>query len=85
VTTREEVVLFEPELRFAYTLLSGIPVRNYRADVTLTDSGDGGTNIHWESKFDVKVPGTAFLFRPFIRRVIGDVAKALAAGAERRR
>jgi hypothetical protein len=84
VKTREEVVLFEPESRFAYTLLSGIPVRDYRADVTLTDSGAGGTNIHWESKFDVKVPGTAFFLRPFIRRVIGDVARQLAAGAEQR-
>jgi uncharacterized protein YndB with AHSA1/START domain len=84
VTTREEVVLFEPPSRFAYELLAGIPVRNYRADVTLTDSGDGGTNIHWESRFDVKVPGTAFFFRPFIRRVIGDVARQLAAGADAR-
>jgi uncharacterized protein YndB with AHSA1/START domain len=84
VTSREEVVLFEPPSRFAYTLLSGLPLRDYRADVTLTDSGGGGTNIHWESKFDVKVPGTAFLFRPFIRWVIADVAKTLAAAAEQR-
>jgi hypothetical protein len=85
VVTREEVVLFEPQSRFAYTLLSGIPVRDYRADVTLTDSGDGGTNIHWESKFDVKIPGTAFVFRPLVRRVIGDVARQLAAAADARR
>jgi hypothetical protein len=84
VTTREEVVLFEPPSRFAYTLLSGIPVTDYRADVTLTESGDGGTNIHWESKFDSRHRALDPLMRPLVRRVIGDVAKSLASAAERR-
>src|SRR6185437_10484046 len=34
-----------------YTVVAGIPVRNYRADVTLTPDGDG-THIRWEASWD---------------------------------
>jgi uncharacterized protein YndB with AHSA1/START domain len=83
VTTREQVVLFEPPSRFGYELLSGIPVRNYRADVTLTDAGDGGTNIHWESRFDARFRGTDALVRAGIAKVLRDISKQLAVAAER--
>src|ERR1700756_437926 len=37
----EEILDVEPGKRLAYTVLRGIPVRNYRAEVTLTPSPDG--------------------------------------------
>jgi hypothetical protein len=55
-TTRERVVVFEPPTRFGYELLSGIPIRNYRAEVTLRSADDGGTLIQWESRFEGQFP-----------------------------
>jgi uncharacterized protein YndB with AHSA1/START domain len=42
----EEILDVEPGKRLAYTVLRGIPVRNYRAEVTLSPSPDG-TLIRW--------------------------------------
>jgi uncharacterized protein YndB with AHSA1/START domain len=83
VTTREEVVLFDPPSRLAYTLLSGIPVRDYRAEVTLSDAGGGGTNIHWESRFDAKVHAMDPVMRRLVGTVIADIAQKVAAEADR--
>ncbi len=47
-TSREEIVELEPDRRFSYALLSGLPLRGYRADVDL-EPRDGGTAIHWHS------------------------------------
>ena len=54
---REKIVVFEPPSHHAYTLLSGNPVRNYRADVRLTPDGNG-TLIRWGGTFEPIVPGT---------------------------
>jgi hypothetical protein len=81
---REQVEVWEPRTRFGYTLLSGLPLRDYHSVVTLTDAGGGGTNLHWESRFDVAVPGTGALLRWLVRRVLADIAAKLVAEAERR-
>jgi hypothetical protein len=80
---REEVTEFEPPSRYGYRLLSGLPVRDYRAQVTLSDAADG-TEIHWHSEFDARFPGTGGLVRRSLQRVVRDVASRLAAEAERR-
>src|SRR5438067_46868 len=46
VINREEVVEAVPNRRFSYILLSGLPLRDYRADIDL-EPVDGGTTIHW--------------------------------------
>ena len=48
---REEVVAFDAPTHFAYTLLSGQPLDDYRSDVQLLALPDGGTRITWESRF----------------------------------
>ena len=79
ITSREEVTLFEPSSRLGYRLLSGLSVRGYEAQVTLTPS-DGGTKIHWRSQFNSRAPGMG----AFMRRVIKDVSTRLAREADRR-
>lgn len=78
----ERIVALEPDRRFGYALVSGLPIRNYRADVDLTER-DGGTEIHWHSSFDAKLPGTG----PYIRRTLGrfiqECVDGLAAYAAR--
>lgn len=81
--SREEVVVFEPPHRFAYVLLDGLPIRNYRSDVTLTPEA-GGTRIVWHSEFDERYRGTGPLLRRFLRSVLSDIARSLIRQAERR-
>ena len=81
--SREEIVDYDPPRHLAYTLLSGMPVRDYRADVDLTPSGKG-TSITWSGRFHPKVPGTGPLFEAFFRRVVGSFARRLAATATAR-
>ena len=81
VVSREEVVVFDPPRRLVYELRSGLPLRDYRAEVTLTADG-AGTEITWRSRFRPLVPGTGRLFRAFLQRFITDVARRLARHAE---
>jgi hypothetical protein len=79
---REQIVVSEPPTHHAYTLLSGNPVRNYRADVRLTADG-AGTLIKWSGTFEPLVPGTGRALAAFHRRLIGSFARRLARYAER--
>ena len=81
---REEVEIWEPPGRFGYTLLSGLPLRDYHSVVTLTEAGGGGTNVHWQSRFDVSVRGSDALFRFLVSKTLKDIATKLAREAERR-
>jgi uncharacterized protein YndB with AHSA1/START domain len=82
-TTRERVTVFEPPRRFGYELVSGIPIEDYRAEVTLTPA-DGGTAIRWHSTFRTKIPGTGRLVRRELQRFIERTAAGLAREAESR-
>ncbi len=77
---REEIVAYELPTHHAYTMLSGQPVRNYRADVRLTPDG-AGTLIRWGATFDPVVPGTGRLLSAMYRRLIGSFARRVAAYA----
>jgi Polyketide cyclase / dehydrase and lipid transport len=81
IATREEIVQLLPERRFSYVLLSGLAIRNYRADVDLEPTGRG-TVIHWHSAFTAKVPGSGWLYRRQLARFIGQLVQGLAAHAE---
>src|SRR5579883_514080 len=79
---REEVMEIVPDRRLSYVLLSGFPLRDYRADVDLEALPGGGTLIRWQSSFYVKHAGTGWFWRLFLRKAIGDVARQLARAAE---
>ena len=81
--SREQVVASQPPSHHAYTILSGNPVRNYRADVALEPDG-GGTVIAWSATFEPRIPGTGHLLERVYRTLIGSVARRLAAYAEQR-
>jgi hypothetical protein len=80
VTGRDQVVEVIPDRRFSYRHLSGLPVRDYRADVDLTPTADG-TRIRWQVEFTPKTPGTGWLWRWGIGRFIRQSAQGLAAHA----
>jgi uncharacterized protein YndB with AHSA1/START domain len=98
--SREEVVVWEPPSHLGYVILSGMPVRNYRADIRLTervggavgaaeDVGASGTSkvttvIEWSATFDPKVPGTGALLKVGLGAILGRFAKRAARYAEKR-
>jgi hypothetical protein len=77
---REQVTELIPDRQLGYVLLSGLPLRNYQADVVLTPSGDGGTRVAWTASFQCAY-GTGWFWRMFMNRILSDMAKRLAAAA----
>ena len=77
----EEILDVEPGKRLAYTVLRGIPVRNYRAEVTLTPSPEG-TIIRWGGSWDRTVMGR-LVYRP-LRNLYPVIVAGLVKAAEAR-
>ena len=82
-TLRERVNVFEPPMRFGYTVLSGMPVKDYQATITLTESGEG-TEIVWHIEFEGKLPGVGVLIRSVLAPFVVDTTERLAREAESR-
>jgi carbon monoxide dehydrogenase subunit G len=78
VTSRERIVEIVENRRFSYELVSGLAIRDYRADIDLEPDGQG-TKIHWHSSFRSKVPGMGGIYRRTLARFIGDVVRGLVA------
>jgi hypothetical protein len=78
---REQVVELIPDRQLSYVLLSGLPFRNYRADVCLTSPGGEGTLINWTASFQCRY-GTGWFWRLFMNRILSNLAKQLALAAE---
>ena len=73
----DQVVELVPGRRFSYRHLSGLPVRDYRADVDLAPRS-GGTEISWRSTFRPKYVGTGWFWRLAVRRMLQQMASGLA-------
>jgi len=80
-TTVERVLESEPHRRLAYAVVKGIPVRNYRAEVTLRPQGEG-THIRWSATWDRTIPGRIVHRR--LRSIYPDVVHRLIAAADRK-
>lgn len=76
----ERILEAEENRLLAYTVIGGIPVRNYRADVTLTPT-DGGTHIRWAGSADATLRGR--LVWRGLRTTYPEIVEALATAAER--
>ena len=51
----EEIIAFEPGERLGYKALAGVPLKNYRAEVTLRSTGSG-TEITYAVDIDKRLP-----------------------------
>ncbi len=78
IGSREEVVAWDPPHHLAYRILSGFPVRDYRADITLEPDG-AGTRIEWAGSYRPRWPGTGRLLQAgvprMMQRFVDDVAR----------
>jgi uncharacterized protein YndB with AHSA1/START domain len=81
-TSVEKILEVEEYRRIVYTVVSGLPVRNYRAEVTLTPTPSGGTSIRWTATWDGTILGQAV--RRKLRHVYREVVAALVAAADGR-
>ena len=79
---REQIVELVPGGWLSYVLLSGTPLRDYRADVDLTPTAEGA-EIRWHSTFTAKTPGTGWYYRWFLDRFLQQTVDGLAAYAAR--
>ena len=75
--TIEKILEVEENHRLVYTVIGGIPVRNYRAEVTLTPVADG-TRIRWAATWDTTLGGRLVErgLRTFYPQVIADLVAA---------
>lgn len=85
-TSIEKILEADEGTRLVYTVIGGIPVRNYRAEVTLTPDGDG-TRIRWAATWDTTLAGRIVWrgLRKFYPRMLADLVTAAEkqAGASR--
>jgi hypothetical protein len=82
VTGRDRIVALLPDRRLVYESLSGLPVRDYHAEVELRDDDSAGTAIDWRASFRPKLPLTGWLLERGLRKFLGDCASGLAGAAE---
>ena len=80
---REQVVAYDPPGHYSYIALSGLPIKDYRADVTFAAQPDGGTALRWQGRFEPRIPGTGPLIRLFLTRMLGGFARGVARHSER--
>lgn len=79
-TTVEQVLEVENGRRMTYTVVKGMPVRNYRAEVTLTPATPG-TRIRWAANWDRTLTGR--IVHRKLRSVYPEVVALLVAAADR--
>jgi hypothetical protein len=74
------VLEVDPGKRMVYTVVSGIPAHNYRAEVTLTPTPTG-TDIRWTAEWDRTLLGR--LVHRSLRTFYPQMMALLVAAAER--
>jgi hypothetical protein len=79
-TIRERILELVPDRRFSYGILSGLPVRDYRADIDLEPDGSG-TRIRWRVAYSSKLPGLGWLLHRRFTTLAEQFAHDLAAHA----
>jgi uncharacterized protein YndB with AHSA1/START domain len=73
----EKILDAEEGRRLAYTVIGGIPVRHYRAEVTLAPA-PGGTRIRWAASWDRTLAGRLVhrSLRVTYPQIVADLARA---------
>jgi len=75
----EKILDAEEGRRLVYTVIDGIPVRNYRAEITLAPAAEG-TRIRWAASWDRTLAGR--LVHRSLRVAYPRIVAGLARAAE---
>ena len=76
----EQILSIDPPNRLTYSVVDGLPVRNYRAEITLTATPAGGTAIRWAAAWDDTLMGR--LVHRKLRQVYVEIMDALVSACE---
>ncbi|MDA8047663.1 MAG: SRPBCC family protein [Actinomycetota bacterium] len=79
-TSVEQILEVDEPRRVVYKVVNGLPVKNYRAEVTLTPTSTGGTSIRWAASWDKTLLGS--LVRRKLAVLYPDIVAALVAAAD---
>ena len=79
-TTVEEILEVDEPRRLVYTVLRGMPVRNYRAELTLTPAAPKGTSVRWTATWDGTFMGRMVHRR--LQQIYRQVMTDLVAAAD---
>jgi len=79
---REETLEYDAPRKHVYTLLQPAPIKDYVSTVTITPT-DGGSRLHWAATFTDRIPGSGPLIARVLKPGLAQVAKKLAAAAEK--
>jgi uncharacterized protein YndB with AHSA1/START domain len=80
---REEIIAFEPPRRFAYRLLSGLPVRDHVGTIELEAAGQG-TRMSYVLETTPTIPVVGFGLLAVMRNMVDGISAGIAAEAEKR-
>lgn len=81
---REHVLEYVRPERFAYEVLSGVPVKSQVGTVTLEPAGRAGATMTYTLEIEPLVPFTGFVVDFVTRQAIGRLMKGVAEEAESR-
>jgi uncharacterized protein YndB with AHSA1/START domain len=77
----ERVTASKTDERLEYTVVAGAPLRDHRGVVVLSPHG-GGTRVHWSIELRPLVPGTGWLLRRSVDRMLERGLVGLRRAAE---
>jgi uncharacterized protein YndB with AHSA1/START domain len=80
---REEVVVYNRPSRFAYTVLSGAPMRDHMGTVELTPDGDG-TKVVYALRLIPTIPVVGGVVVVVIKQAVKRLLDGVGAESERR-
>lgn len=80
---REEVIAYQPDERFSYKLLSGLPVRDHVGTVELTPGG-AGTRMVYAVRTQPTVPVVGSVVVAVIKQAVKGLVDGVVKESERR-
>lgn len=78
-TSQERVLEVDDGYRIVYTVEGGIPVKNYRAEILLSETGSG-THVSWQAEWDRTILGRIVLRK--LRVIYPEILTCLISYAD---
>jgi hypothetical protein len=79
----EEIVEYERPTGWAYTLLSGAPMRHHLGTVELREA-EVGTEVRWHLSAALTIPGVGLAVTPVFKKFMDELLKGVINAAEHR-
>jgi carbon monoxide dehydrogenase subunit G len=83
VRVREIIDGVTPPYSFTYRILGGVPMKDYKADVTLEEA-DGATVIRWQASLTPKIPLTGGICCSVAKGTVNKLIDAVEKGLRTR-